>query len=108
MIAPTTTTTAIAGESGATSDTDASPSYCQRLNDGERVTNDSSSSTTPCVPDPSYVTGDEQADGHRGNRQHRLEWFTRSNSRQLSRRVRPERRWRFVRMLCPVTTRGSA
>jgi hypothetical protein len=27
------------------------------------MTNDSAYSTTPCVPDPSYATGDEKADG---------------------------------------------
>jgi len=63
MIIPTTTTTATAGESNATSDTDDSASYCQRLNDGKWVTNDSAFSTTPCVPDPADATGDEQADG---------------------------------------------
>lgn len=57
------TTTAIAGESSATSDNYASARYCQRLDDGEWVTNDSAFSTTPCVPDPSYATGNEQADG---------------------------------------------
>ncbi len=36
--------------------------YCQLLDDGEWVTNDSATSTTPCVPDPSYATGDEQVD----------------------------------------------
>lgn len=36
--------------------------YCQRLDDGAWVTNDSPYSTTPCVPDPSNATGDEQAD----------------------------------------------
>ena len=63
MIIPTTTTTTTAGESNATSDTDDSASYCQRLNDGKWVTNDSAFSTTPCVPDPADATGDEQADG---------------------------------------------
>jgi hypothetical protein len=41
----------------------ASVRYCQRLPDGRWVTNDSAFSTTPCVPDPSYATGDEEADG---------------------------------------------
>jgi hypothetical protein len=36
--------------------------YCQLLDDGRWVTNDSANSTTPCVPDPSYATGDERAD----------------------------------------------
>lgn len=36
--------------------------YCQLLDDGEWVTNDSATLTTPCVPDPSYATGDEQVD----------------------------------------------
>lgn len=63
MNIPTRTTTATAGESDATSDTDDSASYCQRLNDGEWVTNDSAFSTAPCVPDPEDATGDEQADG---------------------------------------------
>lgn len=36
--------------------------YCQeRVDDGDWVTNEAES-TTPCVPDPSYATGDEQAD----------------------------------------------
>jgi hypothetical protein len=45
-----------------TSDPTLSVGYCQLLDDGQWVTNDSASSTTPCVPDPSYATGDEQAD----------------------------------------------
>lgn len=44
------------------SDPTASVRYCQRLDDGQWVTNASANSTTPCVPDPSYATGDEQAD----------------------------------------------
>lgn len=63
MVVPTTTTTSTPGESNATADTGASASYCQRLSDGEWVTNESAFSTTPCVPDPSYATGDEQVDG---------------------------------------------
>lgn len=50
---PTATTTA---------DPTGSAAYCQLLADGEWVTNDSANSTTPCVPEPSYATGDEQAD----------------------------------------------
>lgn len=45
-----------------TSDPTMSIGYCQLLDDGEWVTNDSANSTTPCVPDPSHATGDEQAD----------------------------------------------
>jgi hypothetical protein len=63
MVVPTTTTNSTPGESSATADTDASAGYCQLLSDGEWVTNDSAFSTTPCVPDPSYATGDEQVDG---------------------------------------------
>src|ERR1700746_3805214 len=63
VIVPSKTATPVAGENNATSDMSASASYCQRLNDGEWVTNDSAFSTTPCVPDPSYATGDEQVDG---------------------------------------------
>lgn len=37
--------------------------YCQRVQSGAWVTNDSAYSTTPCVPDPSYATGDQVADG---------------------------------------------
>lgn len=36
--------------------------YCQELDSGKWVTNNSASSSTPCVPDPTYATGDEQAD----------------------------------------------
>jgi hypothetical protein len=36
--------------------------YCQLLGDGAWVT-DVARSTTPCVPDPSYATGDERVDG---------------------------------------------
>ena len=43
-------------------DNSSSAGYCQRLDDGEWVTNDSASSTTPCVPAPAYATGNEQAD----------------------------------------------
>jgi hypothetical protein len=43
-------------------DVTASVGYCQQLDDGQWVTNDSPYSTTPCVPDPSNATGDEQAD----------------------------------------------
>jgi hypothetical protein len=64
LIPPTTTTTATPGQSNATSDEYASARYCQRLNDGEWVTNVSAFSTTPCVPEPSYATGNEQADGY--------------------------------------------
>ena len=35
--------------------------YCQQLPNGAWVTN-SLRSSTPCVPDPSYATGDEEAD----------------------------------------------
>lgn len=64
LIAPTTTTPAVATESNVTADKYASAAYCQRLEDGQWVTNDSAFSTTPCVPDPSYATGNEQADGY--------------------------------------------
>jgi hypothetical protein len=46
-----------------TSNPSASARYCQRLPNGQWVTNDSAYSTTPCVPDPAYATGDEQVDG---------------------------------------------
>src|SRR5690242_18908868 len=46
-----------------TADSHASDRYCQRLDSGRWVTNDSPYSTTPCVPEPSKATGDEQADG---------------------------------------------
>ncbi len=46
----------------STPDPTASAGYCQLLDDGRWVTNDSANSTTPCVPDPSYATGDEQDD----------------------------------------------
>jgi hypothetical protein len=36
--------------------------YCQHLDDGRWVTNDSASSTTACVPDPSDATGVERVD----------------------------------------------
>ena len=49
--------------SATTADNHASDRYCQRLDNGMWVTNDSPYSTTPCVPDPSKATGDEQADG---------------------------------------------
>lgn len=42
-----------------------SASYCQRLANGDWVTNDSAYSTTPCVPDPSHASGDESADASR-------------------------------------------
>ena len=42
--------------------TTASDRYCQRLDDGTWVTNDSPYSTTACVPEPSQATGDRQAD----------------------------------------------
>lgn len=42
-----------------------SAKYCQLLSDGDWVTNDSAYSTTPCVPDPAYASGDEQADASR-------------------------------------------
>lgn len=38
-----------------------SAKYCQELESGGWVTN-SARSTTPCVPDPSYATGDEGVD----------------------------------------------
>ena len=53
------------GGSNAPPEKTASASYCQRLADGDWVTNDSAYSTTPCVPDPSYASGDEQADASR-------------------------------------------
>lgn len=37
--------------------------YCQERENGAWVTNDSDFSTTPCVPDPSYATGNRIADG---------------------------------------------
>jgi hypothetical protein len=43
------------------SDPTASVRYCQRLEDGKWVTNDSASSTTPCVPDPAYAARYEEA-----------------------------------------------
>jgi hypothetical protein len=55
------TTTASAGGK-ATLPSTASSRYCQRLDSGEWVTNVSAYSRTPCAPDPSYATGDEQAD----------------------------------------------
>lgn len=63
MIVPSKTTAAITAENNASSDMSGSASYCQRLNDGQWVTNDSAFSTTGCVPDPSYATGDAQVDG---------------------------------------------
>jgi hypothetical protein len=45
-----------------TPDPTISAAYCQWLSAGNWVTNDSAYSTTPCVPDPSDATGDEQAD----------------------------------------------
>jgi hypothetical protein len=45
-----------------TPDPTGSVRYCQLLDNGEWVTNDRANSTNPCVPDPSYATGDEQAD----------------------------------------------
>jgi hypothetical protein len=45
-----------------TADPTDSAAYCQWLGGREWVTNDSAYSTTPCVPDPSAATGDEQAD----------------------------------------------
>jgi hypothetical protein len=64
LIPPSTTTTTTATASNASSDKYASARYCQRLDDGDWVTNDSAYSATPCVPDPSYATGNEQADGY--------------------------------------------
>jgi hypothetical protein len=64
MVVPTTTANSTPGESNATADTDDSASYCQLLSDGQWVTNDSAFSTTPCVPNPAYATGNEQADGY--------------------------------------------
>ena len=49
--------------SATTADNHASDLYCQRLDSGTWVTNDSPYSTTPCVPESSKATGDEQADG---------------------------------------------
>jgi hypothetical protein len=43
-------------------DPTASVDYCQWVGSGKWVTNDSAYSTTPCVPDPSEASGDEQAD----------------------------------------------
>lgn len=37
--------------------------YCRLLEDGKWVTDDKADSTTPCVPDPSNATGDQQEDG---------------------------------------------
>lgn len=39
--------------------------YCQLLANGKWVTNNTAYSATPCVPDPSYATGDEALDGSR-------------------------------------------
>jgi hypothetical protein len=48
---------------GAARDPTTSDRYCQRLpTTGRWVTNTSAYSTTPCVPDPAYATGDESAD----------------------------------------------
>jgi hypothetical protein len=57
------TTTVNSSGPGAPSSRSASSRYCQRLDDGRWVTNDRAFSTTPCVPDPSYASGDERADG---------------------------------------------
>jgi hypothetical protein len=53
---PIVTTTA-----PTTPDNYESARYCQQLLSGAWVTN-SLHSTTPCVPDPSYASGDEEAD----------------------------------------------
>jgi hypothetical protein len=49
-------------QSVTTADEYDSARYCQQLPSGSWVTNDSPDSTTPCVPDPAYATGDEQSD----------------------------------------------
>jgi hypothetical protein len=49
--------------STTTAENSASARYCQLLDSGRWVTNDSPYSTTPCVPNPSFATGNEQADG---------------------------------------------
>lgn len=46
----------------AAADPTMSVAYCQQLANGEWVTNDSADSTTQCVPDPAYATGNEAAD----------------------------------------------
>jgi hypothetical protein len=48
--------------STTTPDPTDSAAYCQWVDGGKWVTNDSAYSTTPCVPDPSDATGEEQAD----------------------------------------------
>lgn len=46
----------------STPDPTDSAAYCQWVGGSKWVTNDSAYSTTPCVPDPSEATGDEDAD----------------------------------------------
>lgn len=56
------TTTTSPSQSATTVDKYDSARYCQQLQSGVWVTNDTADSTTPCVPDPRYATGDEPAD----------------------------------------------
>ena len=58
-----TTPPATTAKRATAPDDHASNRYCQRLDNGRWVTNDSAYSTTPCVPDASQATGNEQADG---------------------------------------------
>jgi hypothetical protein len=51
-----------AAQSATTADKYDSAGYCQQLQTGDWVTNDSADSTTACVPDPAYATGDRVAD----------------------------------------------
>jgi hypothetical protein len=55
-------TTTSPSQSATTADKYDSAHYCQQLQSGVWVTNDTADSTTPCVPDPRYATGDEEAD----------------------------------------------
>ena len=63
VVGPETVPVSWSPPTTTTPDPTTSARYCQRLDDGRWVTNDSAYSTTPCVPDPSNATGDEQADG---------------------------------------------
>lgn len=63
LVGPTTFPASESPPTTTMSDPTASAQYCQRLSDGKWVTNDSAFSTTPCVPEPSYATGNEEVDG---------------------------------------------
>ncbi len=63
LVAPTTVQVSASPPTTTATDPTDSAQYCQRLPDGKWVTNDSAFSTTPCVPEPTYATGDERADG---------------------------------------------